>query len=324
MLVYLGVLLISCVVLGLELVLMRTLSISHWHHFAYMIISVALLGFGVSGTFLALARRLVLKRPRLWMAIFALLLAVCLPVSFHLTRRVPFNVLELGWDRWQYLYLLEHYLLHLLPFFFGACVIGLALVERDARIGSRYAVNLLGTGLGAAGFVLLMHVFAIPGLMRTLTALAGLAAVLFALAHRRRAAAAPIAAAALAIAVVSSLYPFEVNVSEFKTLSHYHRLEAQGEARTIARRFSPLCRIDVIESEHIHATPPGLSLNFKGKLPPQRLLVMDGESSSAVTQIGDDLSRAAFLDDTTEALPYHLLSKPKVALVGPGGGGPLV
>ena len=113
MLVYLGVLLISCVVLGLELVLMRSLSISHWHHFAYMIISVALLGFGVSGTFLALARRVLLRRPRLWMAIASLCLAVCVPACFHLAQRLPFNVLALGWDAWQYLYLLVNYVLFL-------------------------------------------------------------------------------------------------------------------------------------------------------------------------------------------------------------------
>jgi hypothetical protein len=36
--------------------LTRLFSIIQWHHFAYMVISVALLGFGASGTFLALAQ----------------------------------------------------------------------------------------------------------------------------------------------------------------------------------------------------------------------------------------------------------------------------
>jgi len=324
MLIYLAVALTSAAVLGLELVLMRGLSISHWHHFAYMIISVALLGFGVSGTFIALARRVLLRRARLWMAVFALLLAGSVPVCFHLSQRVPFNVLALGWDARQYLYLLENYLLHLAPFFFGACVIGLALAEAGVRVERRYAANLLGTGLGAAGVVALMHVLAVAGLMRVLVGLAGLAAVLSALAARRKSAAGVIAAAGLVVAAASCLYPFDVRISEFKTLSHYHRLEAQGQAKTIARRFGPLARIDVVESPHIHATPPGLSLNFKGELPRQRLIVFDGEATSALSQIDSDLSRAAFLDYTTEALPYHLIERPKVAVVGPGGGGPVL
>ena len=47
--------LISAAAIGYEVLLMRLLSIIHWHHFAYMIISLALLGYGVSGTLIALA-----------------------------------------------------------------------------------------------------------------------------------------------------------------------------------------------------------------------------------------------------------------------------
>ena len=33
-----------------EVILVRAFSIGLWHHFAYMVISIALLGFGASGT----------------------------------------------------------------------------------------------------------------------------------------------------------------------------------------------------------------------------------------------------------------------------------
>lgn len=49
--------LISAATLAHEVLLMRLFSIIQWHQFAYMIISIALLGFGASGTFVALARR---------------------------------------------------------------------------------------------------------------------------------------------------------------------------------------------------------------------------------------------------------------------------
>jgi len=45
---------ISAAVLGLELALMRGLSISRWHHFAYLVVGLALLGFGASGTWLGI------------------------------------------------------------------------------------------------------------------------------------------------------------------------------------------------------------------------------------------------------------------------------
>lgn len=46
--------LISATALAYEVLLMRLFSIIQWHHFTYMIISLALLGYGISGTFLAL------------------------------------------------------------------------------------------------------------------------------------------------------------------------------------------------------------------------------------------------------------------------------
>ena len=52
-----GVFLVSAAAIGYELLLMRVLSIIQWHHFAYMIISLALLGYGASGPFIALFRR---------------------------------------------------------------------------------------------------------------------------------------------------------------------------------------------------------------------------------------------------------------------------
>src|SRR5512147_2216182 len=52
--------LLSAATLGYEILLTRLFSIIQWHHFAYMMISVALLGYGAAGSFVALARRWLL------------------------------------------------------------------------------------------------------------------------------------------------------------------------------------------------------------------------------------------------------------------------
>jgi len=59
-----AVALISAAALAYEIVLMRLFSIILWHHFAYMIISLALLGYGASGALLSLAQRAVQQRIR--------------------------------------------------------------------------------------------------------------------------------------------------------------------------------------------------------------------------------------------------------------------
>ena len=44
--------LVSAIALAYEILLMRLMSIIQYHHFAYMIISLALLGYGARGTVL--------------------------------------------------------------------------------------------------------------------------------------------------------------------------------------------------------------------------------------------------------------------------------
>jgi len=60
--------------IALELALMRILAITFWSHLAYMVISVALLGFGASGTTLTLWHRRLVRTRQAWMWALALAL----------------------------------------------------------------------------------------------------------------------------------------------------------------------------------------------------------------------------------------------------------
>jgi len=65
-------LLLSVAVLGFQLALMRILLVASWHHFAFVVISIALLGFGASGTMLTIARPWLMRRPAAALAMYAL------------------------------------------------------------------------------------------------------------------------------------------------------------------------------------------------------------------------------------------------------------
>src|SRR5215218_5808401 len=99
-----------------EILLTRLFSILLWHHFAHMIISVALLGIGASGTVLAFARQVLLARFTLVFAACAVLFAVSAVGGFALAQRAPFNPLEVIWDPDQQLHLAQIYLLLAVPF----------------------------------------------------------------------------------------------------------------------------------------------------------------------------------------------------------------
>src|SRR5687768_5577183 len=51
----------SAAIIAFQLALIQILSITQWHHFAYMVISMAMLGFGAAGTVVALTREKLLK-----------------------------------------------------------------------------------------------------------------------------------------------------------------------------------------------------------------------------------------------------------------------
>ena len=146
---FIAILLISASAIGYEILLMRVLSIVQWHHFAYMIISLALLGYGASGTFIALLRETLEPRFELAFALFAFLFSIAMVVCFVLGQRVPFNALEIIWDRTQFLNLSLLYLVFFVPFFFAACCVGLALTCRSAEISRLYFFDLIGAGAGA-------------------------------------------------------------------------------------------------------------------------------------------------------------------------------
>ena len=67
---------VSAGVLAYEVLLARLLSIIEWYHFAYMVISIALLGYGASGTFLALVRARLAPHATAAFGVFAALFAL--------------------------------------------------------------------------------------------------------------------------------------------------------------------------------------------------------------------------------------------------------
>ena len=125
--------------LALEVLLTRILAIIHWHHFAGMVISLALLGYGASGS--ALTPLLDRLRPQapLAFAAAATLFGLTAVVSVAVAQVVPFNALELIWTVRQWLWLAVLYLLFAVPFFFAAACTGLALACLPAPVDASTA-----------------------------------------------------------------------------------------------------------------------------------------------------------------------------------------
>jgi hypothetical protein len=310
--------LLSAAAIAYEILLTRLFAVALWHHFAYMIISLALLGYGASGTFLVFVRHRALARFGVSFAALAVSFGLAAIGCYALAWRLPFNPLEVIWDWRQQLYLAAMYLLLALPFFTAGSAIGLSLAARPARIGAIYRADLTGAGTGALSIVLAMFVLAPEDCLRVIAAVAfGAAAFALASDGWRRA---PFALAVIA-APAALAWPttwLEPKPSPYKGLSLALTIP---ETRIVAERSGPLGRLSVIESPGVplrHA--PGLSLATRLAPPEQRGVFTDGDGMSAMTRFTGDFKPLDYLDQQTTALPFHLLERPATLVLGAGGG----
>jgi spermidine synthase len=298
---------------------MRVLSIVQWHHFAWMVISLALLGYGASGSFIALARRWLESRFEKAFSTAALMFSFSMPVCLYLGQRVPFNALEVVWNPAQLLHLAMLYLLFIVPFFFAATCIGLAFTSRSAVLEKIYFSDLLGAGIGAMAVIGALFALQPGSVALLLTAAALLASVLAGWRLRfRMLETAQFSWLLLLIVAFARTGGLSLEISEFKGLSQ--ALEVVG-SQVVAEASGPLGLLTVVDSPRVpfrHA--PGLSFNSP-YLPPEQLAVFtDGDGMSVINRYTGKPDSVAFLGETTAALPYVLLDRPSVLVLGAGAG----
>jgi hypothetical protein len=314
----LSIALVSATALAYEVLLMRLFSIIQWHHFAYMMISLALLGYGVSGAFLMLLQRPLLQRFAASYLINLALFGITAVGCFLLAQHIPFNAEEVLWDTRQTVWLLYTYLLLAVPFFFAANAIGLALIHYRARLSRIYAADLLGAGLGSIGILALLFAV-LPLQALTVLGLLGICAALLAVLElqQRSGAAWLLLPLVLALLLIPGSWS-TLEMSSYKGLSQTLLVK---DTRIIAEHSSPLGLLNVVESPTIplrHA--PGLSLNAATEPPAQLGVFTDGDGLSVITRYNGDRQTLAHLDQLTSALPYHLQPMGRVLVLGAGGG----
>jgi spermidine synthase len=325
---YTAIFWVSAATLFFELTLTRLFSVTQWYHFAFMSVSVALLGFGASGTWLTLrspapSREHDLQRQssqlpgsglRRRLAVYAALFSIGILIAYLAINRVPFDSYRIGWERRQLLYLLIYYSGLILPFFFAGSFIGLALAAWPARASGIYAANLLGSAVGSLAILVLIPLLGGMGAVFAASMMAVLAAFILTMGERAR------RVYVLLLVVVCGLLLrppswFALRISPYKALST--SLLFPG-ARVVFSGWNAFSRVDVVESEGIHSAP-GLSLSFTGELPRQLGLMVDGGNLSPLTCM-EEPDDGLFLQHLTTAFPFQLRPGARVLLVEPRAG----
>lgn len=313
-----GVFFISAATLCLEISLTRYLSISQNYHFAFLVISLAFLGYGASGTCLTLFRRRAERWGDRFLSLSSLFFSLTVLLSFFLANFLPFDFFQLPWDKRQLIYILPYYIVLGLPFFFAGATISFALTRLAKAAHKIYFFDLLGAGVGS---YLASIVFLPRGERGVFVIISGLALLgCFLLSLRRR----PLFLASLSVlllaeALVLSASPdwLDFRISPFKALPQALRYP---QAKLCLTRWNSISRLDVIDSPAVRFAP-GLSL-VSGNQPPLQLgLSVDGGDLNALTQVRSlDSPDLDFLSSLPSSLPYLLLPRPRVLVLEPRGG----
>ena len=311
---------------------MRVLLLASWHHFAFLVISVCLLGFGASGTALSFFRSWLL--PRSETAMFALVVATAasMPFSIHIAQHIPvearFVPTLLG--RQIGLWLL-YWTVLFIPFFLGASAIGLSLMAARTRLPTIYAANLFGSAMGAFLAAWVMH-WVPPAWLGALMGGVTLTA-LFRWTHFSAPARSTgpstsswrrfplrlgtVTVLVAAVALLFQMDPPTIRVDPFKYKSYIDRLEDDHRATRVAGAHGPRAVIDVYAGDAFHE----MAFLSIGDVPPPMLAItMDGHWAGSILRIGK-AEDARAVDNTLMSVSYSFVrERPRALLLGETGG----
>ncbi len=290
----------SVAIIAYQLALMQMLSVIQWHHFAYMIISIAMLGFGASGTLAVIARKWFIKRADWMIPSLMILSGLFMVISFPLSRQefVQFDVYILFTEIRQFPRLAINYIIFFLPFFFGALAIGLTFIIYSKKIGTYYFSNLIGSGIGGIVALLILS-YVYPEQSFPIIALFPVISGIIIISKKYRFFQYSCISLSLVLSILFFFNPPDIKISQYKNLSTTKTLP---KAEVIHSEPNIYGVIDVVSSPALRYAP-GVSLSFKDKMPVKPSIFVNAELYGAIPK-HNDTAEYNIHDYTTMALPY--------------------
>jgi hypothetical protein len=286
--IYLGVFLISTSALMMELILTRIFSVKLYYHYAFMVISLALLGSGASGVYIYLFPNFF-KRERLdkHLCFFSLGFAVSIPVVLWLILQLDF---QLSFEPWM---ILRVFLLYSVPafLFLEECVFPCHDLSQD--IIRVYFFDLAGAGFGCLLVIPLLHWLGGPSAMLSLSLVVALACHLFASSLPGRIRRLPL----VFLLLIAGVLTYEAH-RPFLTIRH---VKGRNEGPPFFPSGTPFSRITGVEINPITVNDVmrGAFKDFTGglyNLPQVHIVVDDGRSFIRKEKKQYDIIQATLVD----------------------------
>jgi hypothetical protein len=289
-LLHAGVFLITFSGLMFEIGLTRIFSATIWYHFAFVAISVALLGWGLGGFALHLLRH-KLQPSLAKAAALTLLYAAAMPLCLWLIVALPFHPRRLP----------LYFAVSLLPFLLAGSALSMVFTLHRAIVGKLYFADLLGASTGALAVTFLLSRLGAEGAVLAV-ALAALAA---AACLSRRAVPFSLAGAALvagALALHEHWGLFRIRSAPTKGM--YRHMADEPAARVDQTGWNSYSRIDAVTG-------------FAGSL---ARLYIDSDAWTDLHRWDGRVESLAGAGQWFRALPFRVVPKGETLVIGPGGG----
>src|SRR3989304_1798868 len=133
---------LAAATLLLESTLIRLLAVAQFYHFAFLVVSLALLGFGASGSLLSVSLRLRKIPPVQMLPLCGMGFTISTVLAYVSINYLPFDSYSIAWDRRQILFFVLYYLALIIPFLCAGMGVAVALTSEGGHSHLVYAANL--------------------------------------------------------------------------------------------------------------------------------------------------------------------------------------
>lgn len=308
---YAGIFLVALSTLLLEFTLTRVLSVSLWYHFAFMIISVALLGFGVSGVVLSLNEKLRNYKTDKLLTYLSMLFGVSVILSFLIMNAIPLDPFSLLTDPVQFVFLPIYYLVITIPFFFSGLIISVLLTKFKADVSRLYFFDLIGAGLACFAFVLFMPMVGGNGTIVFVAMLGFISAMIFGMKEYKQ-----LAFASFVLILLSSAFlinkdeSLAINSSPNKIYGNYIKERPDLKMMT---EWNTISKIDIMRDEQ--ESPDGYNILLA--------IIDNGNASTNIPNV-KSLPPETKPADASNLAFAPLDSINKTFIIGSAGGGEIL
>ncbi len=285
----------------LELALTRLFSATMYYHFAFMAISLALFGSGVSGVFVYLTqRRFDEARTGLWLSLAAALFALTTILALWV---VLANPLVFEGSAENFYRLTKIYSATTLPFFFAGCAVTLAITRLAKDISRLYLFDLAGAALGCLLLIPVLNRMGAINTVLLVSVIAAVGAVLFStatgggrdlLAIKISFSGSIILVAGLAALVVYNGYTNSFDIEKAKGFE---------QNKVLFSKWNSFSRITV-------------EGDLKGRIE----IKIDADAATGITRNASNSASQQYQRRRIDALSYHIKPQANALIIGPGGG----